>query len=81
MKKPVYQYRVEVYPRRRDGKFESRIVKARGENNIIYTSTGQGYNTWQAALRIAKNVFGTGYGVQFFVQKKSGGELEEVRPW
>lgn len=79
MKRPIYQYRVEVY-KRKDGKWESRILRARGEKNVIYTSAGQGYNTWQAALKIAKNIFGTGYGILFVVRHADGTIAEQV-PW
>ena len=78
-KKARYQYRVEVY-RRKDGRWESRCRLAHGRRNIIYTSHEQGYENGKDALKIARNVFGTGYGFQFFVQQDNG-KFMEVRPW
>lgn len=79
MKKPIYSYEVEVY-RRKGGKWETRVRLAKGKRNVIFTSAGQGYNKPQAALRIAKNLFGTGYGIRFLVQQADG-SFKEDRPW
>lgn len=78
-KKTKYEYEVEVY-RREDGKWESRVRLAHGKRNVIYNSANQGYNKWQDALRISKNLFATGYGIRFMLQRK-GGAFKEVMPW
>ena len=79
MGKPVYQYEVEIY-RAKGRKWEARVRLAHGKRNVIFTSHGQGYNRSSTALRIARNLFATGYGVRFLVQQDNGA-FAEVRPW
>ena len=80
MKKARIVYEVEVYRRKRDRKWETRIRLAAGERDIIFTSTGQGYNRSATAMRIAKRVFAGCYGIRFMLESQDG-SFKESRPW
>ena len=77
--KAAFQYDVEVY-RRKGGLWETRVRLAHGKRKVIFNSAGQGYERAATALRIAKNLFGTGYGFRFLMQQKDGA-FKPVNPW